>query len=73
MSLVCDRILLAEDKCLRRLNQFLEKQPCINRHDYEVLVGKTKKQALKDINTFLEKGILTKYRIGRSVVYMKAE
>ena len=64
---------LPEEKCLQRLNRFLEKQPCINRHDYETLVGKTKKQALKDINAFLEKGILKKYGIGRSVVYMKAE
>ena len=64
---------LPEEKCLQRLNRFLEKQPCINRHDYEPLVGKTKKQALKDINAFLEKGILKKYGIGRSVVYMKAE
>ena len=64
---------LPEEKCLQRLNRFLEKQPCIDRHDYETLVGKTKKQALKDINAFLEKGILKKYGIGRSVVYMKAE
>ena len=64
---------LPEEKCLQRLNRFLEKQPCINRHDYETLVGKTKKQAFKDINAFLEKGILKKYGIGRSVVYMKAE
>lgn len=64
---------LPEEKCLQRLNRFLEKQPCINRHDYEILVGKTKKQALKDINAFLEKGILKKYGIGRSVVYIKAE
>lgn len=64
---------LTEEKCLQRLNRFLEKQPCINRHDYETLVGKTKKQALKDINAFLEKGILKKYGIGRSVVYIKAE
>ena len=61
-----------EEKCLQRLIKFLEKQPCINRQDYAMLVGKTKKQALQDINAFIEKGILRKYGTGRSVVYIKA-
>ena len=55
---------LAEEKCLQRLN-------CINRQDYALLVGKTKTQALQDINAFIEKGILKKYGAGRSVVYIK--
>ena len=29
------------------------------------------KQALQDINAFIEKGILKKYGAGRSVVYIK--
>ena len=62
---------LAEEKCLQRLNKFLEKNPCINRQDYALLVGKTKTQALQDINAFIEKGILKKYGAGRSVVYIK--
>ena len=49
------------------------KNPCINRQDYASLVGKTKTQALKDINTFIGQGILRKYGTGRSVVYIKAE
>ena len=49
----------------------LEKNPCINRQDYALLVGKTKTQALQDINAFIEKGILKKYGAGRSVVYIK--
>ena len=52
---------------------FRVKNPCINRQDYASLVGKTKTQALKDINTFIGQGILRKYGTGRSVVYIKAE
>lgn len=63
---------LPEKKCLQRLEKFLEENPCINRHDYAQLVGKTKTQALQDINAFIEQGILKKYGSGRSVVYIKA-
>ncbi len=35
------------------------------------LTGKTKKQALQDINAFIEQGVLQKYGLGRSVVYIK--
>lgn len=62
---------MEEEKCLKRLNQFFETHPCINRHDYASLTGKTKKQALQDINAFIERGILKKYGSGRSVVYIK--
>lgn len=62
---------LEEGKCLQRLNKFFEDHPCINRQDYAQLVGKTKKQALQDINAFIERGILKKYGSGRSVVYIK--
>lgn len=61
------------EKCLQRLNKFFETNPCINRQDYAALVGKTKKQALQDINAFIERGVLKKYGVGRSVVYIKAE
>lgn len=64
---------MAEDKSLKLLNKFLENHPCINRQDYAALVGKSKRQALQDINTFIDRGILKKYGSGRSVVYIKAE
>lgn len=62
---------LDREKCLQRLGKFLEEHPCINRQDYAMLVGKTKIQALQDINAFIEEGILKKYGSGRSVVYIK--
>ena len=62
---------LDRERCLERLENFLEEHPCINRQDYAMLVGKTKPQALQDIRAFLEEGILKKYGSGRSVVYIK--
>lgn len=63
---------LEEAACLQKLTNYLDTYPCINRSDYARLVGKTKKQALQDIHTFIERGILKKYGTGRSVVYIKA-
>lgn len=62
---------LDREKCLQRLEKFLEDHPCINRQDYAMLVGKTKIQALQDINAFIKDGVLKKYGSGRSVVYIK--
>ena len=62
---------LDRERCLQRLEKFLEDHPCINRQDYAILVGKTKIQALQDINAFIKDGVLKKYGSGRSVVYIK--
>ena len=62
---------LDRERCLERLESFLEEHPCINRQDYAMLAGKTKPQALQDIRAFLEEGILKKYGSGRSIVYIK--
>ena len=64
---------LDRERCLQRLEKFLEDHPCINRQDYAMLVGITMIQALQDINAFIERGILKKYGSGRSVVYIKVE
>lgn len=63
---------LDRERCLQRLEKFLEDHPCINRQDYAMLVGKTKIQALQDINAFIKDGVLKKYGSGRSVVYIKS-
>ena len=62
---------LDRERCLQRLEKFLEDHPCINRQDYAMLVGKTKIQSLQDINAFIKDGVLKKYGSGRSVVYIK--
>ena len=55
----------------RQFKKDIESELVLQR--YASLVGKTKTQALKDINTFIGQGILRKYGTGRSVVYIKAE
>ena len=67
----CVKNPLDRERCLQRLEKFLEDHPCINRQDYAMLVGKTKIQALQDINAFIKDGVLKKYGSGRSVVYIK--
>ena len=62
---------LDRERCLQRLEKFLEDHPCINRQDYAMLVGKTKIQALQDINAFIKDGVLKTYGSRRSVVYIK--
>ena len=62
---------LDRERCLQRLEKILEDHTCINRQDYDMLVGKTKIQALQDINAFIKDGVLKKYGSGRSVVYIK--
>ena len=62
---------LDRERCLQRLEKFVEDPPCINPQDYAMLVGKTKIQALQDINAFIKDGVLKKYGSGRSVVYIK--
>ena len=62
---------LDRERCLQRLEKFLEDHPCINRQDYAMLVGKTKIQALQDINAFIKDGVLKKYGPWRCLVYIK--
>lgn len=57
----------------QRLLQHLDQYDCIMRADYEALTGKTKQQAVADLNQFIEEGIIRKYGSGRTVVYLKAK
>lgn len=57
----------------QRLLQHLDQYDCIMRADYEALTGKTKQQAVADLNQFIEEGILRKYGSGRTVVYLKGK
>ena len=45
---------LAEEKCLQRLNKFLEKNPCINRQDY--LLERQKHRHCRILMHLLKKG-----------------
>lgn len=58
---------------LQLLNDYLEKYPCINRAQYARLTGRTVKQAINDLNGFIEDGVLMRHGMGRNVVYAKVK
>ena len=62
---------ISEDECLKKLQDFLEKHPCINRADYCAITGMSRIQALHQLNLFIEKGIIQKYGNGKTVVYIR--
>ena len=62
---------ISEDECLKKLQDFLEKYPCINRADYCAITGMSRLQALHQLNLFIEKGIIQKYGNGKTVVYIR--
>ena len=51
----------SEAECLALITAHLEKYPCMTRTDYCHLTGHDKKRALKELNAFIEKGILYSY------------
>ena len=61
----------SEEECLTISNQHLNKYPCLTRTDYSRLTGHDKKRALKELNAFIERGLLIRYGTGKQVVYAK--
>lgn len=61
----------SEAECLALITAHLEKYPCMTRTYYCHLTGHDKKRALKELNAFIEKGILMRYGAGKQVVYAK--
>ena len=61
----------SEAECLALITAHLEKYPCMTRTDYCHLTGHDKKRALKELNAFIEKGILMRYGAGKQVIYAK--
>lgn len=59
----------SEAECLALITAHLEKYPCMTRTDYCHMTGHDKKRALKELNAFIEKGILMRYGAGKQVVY----
>ncbi|OKZ40775.1 MAG: DNA-binding protein [Bacteroides uniformis] len=45
--------------------------PCINRSQYARLAGRSYKQAVVDLNRFIEEGVLMRHGMGPSVVYAR--
>ncbi len=64
--------LLSVEQRFRLLDEyFQQEQPCINRAQYARLTGRSVKQAVTDLNLFIEDGLLIRCGAGRSVVYMR--
>lgn len=61
----------SEEICLARAMEHLEKYPCMTCADYCRLTGRNKTRALKELNSFIEQGILMRYGAGKQVVYAK--
>ena len=61
----------SEAECLALITAHLEKYPCMTRTDYCYMTGHDKKRALKELNAFIKKGILMRYRAGKQVVNAK--
>ena len=61
----------SEAECLALITAHLEKYPCMTRTDYCHMTFHDKKRALKELNAFIEKGILMRYGAGKQVVYAK--
>lgn len=58
------------EKALEILTGHLEKYGCITRADYARLTGRTKEQAIAELNKFLANDIIYKYGSGKTVVYL---
>ena len=64
--------LLSVEQRFRLLDEYLqEEQPCITRAQYARLTGRSVKQAVTDLNLFIEDGLLIRCGAGKNVVYMK--
>lgn len=53
------------------LDEYLQQYPCINRAQYARLAGRSYKQAVVDLNRFIEAGMLMRHGMGPSVVYAR--
>lgn len=60
-----------EEECRAIVDEYLKKHPCLTRVDYCRLTGRDKRQALNELNAFIEQGLLMRYGAGKQVVYAK--
>lgn len=62
---------LSETECIALLNKYLQEYPCINRAQYSELTGRDTRRAIKELNSFIERGLLRRHGMGKLVVYAK--
>ena len=61
--------LSSMERRFQLLDEYLQRNPCINRAQYARLTGRSYKQAVNDLNQFIRDGVLVRYGMGRNVVY----
>ena len=71
-SATASAVALPPEERLRLLEAYLKEYPFITRAQYARLAGRSVKQAVTDLNGFIEVGVLMRYGAGRNVVYAKA-
>lgn len=64
---------MPQSQRVEKLMEHLEKHGCIQRSDYELLVGVGKYEAVADLNRYIDEGLLRRYGSGKNVVYLKKE
>ncbi len=64
-------IALRGEQRWQLLDEYLQQYPCINRSQYARLAGRSYKQAVVDLNRFIEEGMLMRHGMGPSVVYAR--
>ena len=62
--------VLSKEECLKLLQEYLQKYPCINRAQYSQLTGRNRKQAIVELNAFIQERVLAKHGMGKTVVYI---
>ena len=70
-SATASAVALPPEERLRLLEAYLKEYPFITRAQYARLAGRSVKQAVTDLNGFIEVGVLMRYGAGRDVVYAK--
>ena len=65
-----DSVLSMEQR-VQLLDEYLQQYPCINRAQYARLAGRSYKQAVVDLNRFIEEGVLMRHGMGPNVVYAR--
>ena len=61
--------LSSMERRFQLLDEYLQRNPYINRAQYARLTGRSYKQAVNDLNQFIRDGVLVRYGMGRNVVY----
>lgn len=62
---------LSREECLKRAHRYLAEYPVITRADYCRLTGLGRKNAIEDLNLFIEQGSLKRFGGGKQVFYAK--